>query len=165
VTVSTPHGAAPGSAIIKLDAAGTALFTLSAGIEAVLLTRWSELVGVTVALGLFFAGCLAFVLAYAVAIHRSRIDDITVGSLFLLLGPAVPSPTKRVLMGLLGAQVLVAAVTAAVRPFTPLAFGILAPVFGVGMNGLWAARHGHFPPRRAADHPAAGEMEQNAGHG
>jgi hypothetical protein len=163
--VSAPHVAGPGSAIITIDAAGTALFALSAVIEALLLTRWSELVGVAIALGLFFAGCLAFALAYAFAVRRSRIDEITVGSLFLLLGPVVPNRTKRVLTGLLAAQVLVAAVTAAVRPFTPLAFGILVPVFGVGLSGLWAARHGQFPPRQIARPPATGEMEQNAGHG
>ena len=28
-----------------------------------------------------------------------------------------------------------------------LAFGILVPMFGIGMNGLWAVRHGTFGPR------------------
>jgi hypothetical protein len=43
------------------------------------------------------------------------------------------------------------------------------PVFGVGLNGLWAARYGAFPPRRArpnrSDHRRGGEMGQNADHG
>ena len=28
-----------------------------------------------------------------------------------------------------------------------LAFGVLVPMFGVGMNGVWAARHGAYGPR------------------
>ena len=28
-----------------------------------------------------------------------------------------------------------------------LAFGILVPMFGIGMNGLWSVRHGTFGPR------------------
>jgi hypothetical protein len=32
-------------------------------------------------------------------------------------------------------------------PGTSLAVGILVPMFGLGLNGLWAAFHGVFPPR------------------
>jgi hypothetical protein len=28
-----------------------------------------------------------------------------------------------------------------------LAFGILVPMFGIGLNGLWAVRFGRFSPR------------------
>jgi len=38
-------------------------------------------------------------------------------------------------------------VTASVRPFTGLAFGILVPTYGLGLVGLWAVRLGEFPPR------------------
>jgi hypothetical protein len=44
-------------------------------------------------------------------------------------------------------QVVVALVTAIARPFTGLAFGILVPVFGLGLAGLWGARRGSFPSR------------------
>ena len=40
-----------------------------------------------------------------------------------------------------------AVATAAARPFTPLAFGVLAPMFGLGVMGLWGAKFGTFPPR------------------
>jgi len=82
---------------------------------------------------------------------------------------------------LLTAQIVIAAVTAAARPFTTLAFGVLTPVFGLGLNSLWAARHGNFPPRKPAperaprrrganrassrDPQLGDEMEQNASHG
>ena len=38
-----------------------------------------------------------------------------------------------------------------IRPFTPLAFGILVPMLGLGLIALWGARHGTFPAR--ADEP------------
>ncbi|MEZ5233844.1 MAG: hypothetical protein R2749_14220 [Acidimicrobiales bacterium] len=38
---------------------------------------------------------------------------------------------------------------AAVRPFTPVAFCTLTPVFGLGVLGLCGATHGRFPPRQA----------------
>ena len=57
-----------------------------------------------------------------------------------------------------------------------LAFGILVPMFGIGLNGLWASRHGTYGQRlerrRAPDTggspevtPPDHEMEQNAPHG
>ena len=30
-----------------------------------------------------------------------------------------------------------------------LAFGVLVPMFGIGMNGLWASRHGLLPRKHA----------------
>jgi hypothetical protein len=183
--VEPPAGAEPqpprppadpnaGRAIVLVDVVGTSAFVVTAVLEAILLQRWTEVVGVTVALVLFVAGCLAFLLAYAGAIRRSRQDEIAVAALFLLAGPAVPRPVKLRLGGLLAVQVVVALVTALVRSFSPLAFGVLVPVFGVGLNGLWAARYGAFPPRQVrsgprdrqrADHQRGGEMGQNAGHG
>jgi hypothetical protein len=158
-----------GRGLVLVDAIGTGVFAVTAVVEASLLVRWAELVGVTVALVLFAAGCLGFLLAYARAVQRSRHDEIAVASLFLLAGPAVPGPVKAKLGSLLAVQVVVALATAITRSFSPLAFGVLVPVFGVGVNGLWAARYGAFPPRRArpkrSDHRRGGEMGQNADHG
>jgi hypothetical protein len=47
-------------------------------------------------------------------------------------------------------EVIVAFGTAAARPYTIAATAILAPVYGLGLCGLWAARYGTFPPRRPA---------------
>ena len=44
-------------------------------------------------------------------------------------------------------DIVVGLVTALVRPFTGLAFGVLTPVFGLGLIGLWGARLGTYPPR------------------
>jgi hypothetical protein len=83
--------------------------------------------------------------------------------LFLLPAPRCLGPVKAKLGGLLAVQVVVALATAIIRSFSPLAFGVLVPVFGVGLNGLWAARYGAFPPAeptpRRSDHRRGGEME------
>ena len=36
---------------------------------------------------------------------------------------------------------------ASIRPYTEVAFGILAPMFGLGLMGVWGGRYGEFPPR------------------
>ena len=33
------------------------------------------------------------------------------------------------------------------KPGSSLALGFLVPMFGFGLNGLWAAYHGRFPAR------------------
>jgi hypothetical protein len=38
-------------------------------------------------------------------------------------------------------------VAAGLRPYTAVAFGVLVPMFGLGLTGLWAVRSGTFPPR------------------
>ena len=51
----------------------------------------------------------------------------------------------------LAIQVVVALLTASIRLYTPLAFGILVPMWGLGLAGLWGARYGTFPPRPATE--------------
>ena len=51
------------------------------------------------------------------------------------------------LVGSLVAQAAIAATAAALRPFTSVAFAVLAPMWGLGLAGQWGARHGHFAPR------------------
>jgi uncharacterized membrane protein len=63
------------------------------------------------------------------------------------------------MLSMLAVQITVALATALARsesedgsPGTSLAVGILVPMFGLGLNGLWCAFHGVFPPRpRRAD--------------
>jgi hypothetical protein len=47
--------------------------------------------------------------------------------------------------------VVVAFAAAALRPFTSLAFGILVPMWGLALAGVWGARHGTFGPRVVAE--------------
>lgn len=96
--------------------------------------------------GLFAAGSIAMLWAFFVAVGRSRTETIGVGGLYFLAGCA-PTTVQRTMMAALAVQVLVAIVTASVRLYTPLAFGILVPMYGLGLAGLWGALHGTFPPR------------------
>lgn len=135
-----------GRPILVATWAGTALFTVAAVAATVAPDR---LAGAAAAIdGVLFAiGCAAFVLSFAKAVARSQREEIAVTTLYFLAGDT-PSRVRWALLGALAVQVVVAVATASIRPFTPLAFGILVPVFGLGLCGLWAAMHGRFPPRR-----------------
>jgi len=135
-----------GGAIVRTSWAGTVAFAL-ATLGAVIAPDVLGGAFIAVALVLFTAGCVAFLWAYGIAVGRSRTDAIGIGGLFFLAGSAPPG-VRRSLLGAVGVQCAVAILGASVRPFTGLAFGILVPVFGLGLTGLWGARHGVFPPRR-----------------
>ena len=131
--------------LVAVVVAGTATFVVGAVAAAVV----PEQLGTPVAVldvVLFVVGLAAFAAALVRAAGRSRREELSVAGLFLLTGSA-PSDIRRVLLGCLAAQTLVAFATAAARPFTPLAFGVLVPTFGLGACGLWAARHGTFPAK------------------
>jgi hypothetical protein len=136
---------APGRGIIRASWAGTIAFSVSAVATAVAPHTFVA-VGVGVSLLLFFVGIGLFLWAYAVAVNRSRTDLIGLGGLFFLVGSA-PRGVQRSLLGSFGVEIVVGLVTAAIHPFTPLAFGVLAPMYGLALCGLWAAKWGTFPPR------------------
>lgn len=160
-----PEGA--GRRIITWSWIGTAVFTVAA-VAAAAVPDPLVAVSVPVALAMLAAGVVAFVAAYARAVERSRRVEIGIGGWFFLAGTA-PSAVRRHLMGALALQVVVAFATAGARVFTPLAFNILAPMYGLGLAGLWGARYGRFSPRIR---PETGSgvrqspvMDQNADHG
>lgn len=131
--------------IVRAAVAGTIVFVVVAGAA----TAAPDALAVpTVVLDLVLAaaGVVAFVVTLLRAAERSRREAVTLPGLWWLSGTA-PRPVRRVLLGALGVQVVVALVTASIRPFTALAFGILVPLYGLGLAGLWAARHGTFGPR------------------
>ncbi len=145
--------AAAGPANVRAGVAGTAVFAVAA-VDAVADSSF-ELVAVIVDLLLFAGGVIAFLWAYAVAIRRSREVLIGIGGLYFLQDSA-PRPVQFRLLGALAIQVAAAFATAGVRPFSGLAFGVLVPVWGLGLCGLWAARYGTFPPRADREKRAAG---------
>jgi hypothetical protein len=158
--------------ILRVNQVGTALFVATATLAAVVFSGPAKVVGVIVALALFAIGVWTFLWSYWSAVQRSRVDQIAVTQLYFLVGEVVDRRVKRWMMGLLTLQCVVALATALARPSTEgaagstLAFGILVPMFGLGLNGLLAAHHGTFEPRRAGDVPPLDpEMDKNANHG
>ncbi len=140
--------------IIHVDLALTALFVVSAVAAAVVFDGAARVIAVVVALGLFLIGVFAFLIAYFVAVGRSRTEEIGVAELYLLTGEALPARARKLLWLALGVQTVTALATALARPNTDgragstLAFGVLVPMLGIGLNGLASARHGTFGPRR-----------------
>jgi hypothetical protein len=133
----------PGEAIIVSSWVGDALFGLVAIPAAVGVDALGN-VAIALALGLFALSIVVWTWAFGVAVARSaRGDDIVVASLYLTVGGA----SRRVrahLFGSLAVCIAIAAGTAVADPF-----GTLVPMLPLGFVGLWAARHGTFPPRPA----------------
>jgi hypothetical protein len=140
----------PGARILRVNAFGTAAFVITA-IGGAIRPGFLRTLAAVVALGLFAVGCAVFVWGLLRAFDRSRTHNIGMGGLFFLLAPAAPGVVRRPFLALLVVQTVVGLATAIatfrVKPFTPLAFGVMVPVFGLGLAGLWAARYGQFGPR------------------
>lgn len=136
-----------GRSLIRASWAGTAVFVVVA-VAATVAPDALGVVALVVSLVLFAIGTVAFLWGFAIAVGRSRSEAITVGSLFLLLGSA-PRRIQVALLVPIGVQTVVALVTASIRLYGVLAFGVLVPMYGLGLAALWSARHGRFPPRAA----------------
>ena len=134
-----------GSRIILASRVGTVVFVVTS-VAAVIDRDLFGLAAVVVDLVLFLIGCVVFLWAFGVAVGRSRTDAIGIGGLYFLQGSA-PRAVQVALLVPFAVQVAVALVTAGLRPFTSLAFGVLVPMFGLAQAGLWGARYGHFGPR------------------
>lgn len=152
-----------GRTIVIVNVVSTVLFGVSATVAAVVFSAPMRAQGVAVSLTLFTAGVASFLWGYWSAVQRSRRDAIGVAALFFLLGSVAPPRVRRVMWGCLAAQASVALVTALSRPETEgrpgssLAFGILVPMLGLGLNGLWGAEHGAFEPRGGGARAAGAE--------
>jgi hypothetical protein len=157
--------------IVLADLTGTGAFTVTAVYAAVVFSTAAQWVGAITAMALFAVGVFAFLWSFWNAVQRSRVEQIGVMQMYLLLGDPTPARVRRVMLSMLAIQIGVGLVTAFARseaedgsPGTSLAVGILVPMFGLGLNGLWCAFHGTFPPREdvvASDTP----IDQNEGHG
>lgn len=138
----------PGRWIVATSWCSTALFT-AVTVPAVIDPKRFVLAFFVVSTVLFLLGCALFVADLVLAAARSRDDAMGIGGLFFLVG-AAPRAVQVHLLGSLAVQVVVAVAGAAVRPFTPLAFGTLVPTLALALAGLWSVRHGLFPARSAA---------------
>jgi hypothetical protein len=167
-----------GQRIVQTDVVGTAIFGVVAGIASAVDDLRTPAVVVFIAL--FAIGVFCFLGSYATALERSRTDEIGTANLYLLTGATAPPQVKRTLSTACALQTVIgiAVCINGLRGLNgsdpnPMAFAVLVPMFGLGLNGLWASRHGRFGPRiltseptRRPDAPSSEtEQEQNPHHG
>ena len=141
--------------IVRANVIGTGLFLVSAALAAIFFTTALQWVGAITALALFAVGVVTFLWSYLHAVQRSRTDEISVAGLYFLAGGSTPRQVKRPMLAMLAMQVATATATTFARldgpdgkPGSSLAVGFLVPMFGFGLNGLWAAFHGTFGERQ-----------------
>lgn len=165
---SDRRAALSGERIVSGNIAGTIVFVVTAVLAAAFFTTTFQWVGAVTALTLFAIGVFAFLWAYFHAVGRSRTEEIGVAQLYVMTGPPTPSTVRRTMLSLLAVQVVTATVTTFSRldgpdgkPGSSLAVGFLVPMLGFGLNGLWVAFHGEFPPRRST--ATAGDTRTAAG--
>jgi hypothetical protein len=134
--------------ITRASWGGTGVFAVTA-IAAAVAPDTFEPLALAIAIVLFAGGCAIFLWALVLVAARSRTDQMEQAQIWFLMGPPTPPAVRRSLLGALGVQVVISLVTAGVRPYTSLAAGVLVPMWGLGLCGLWAARHAVFPARPA----------------
>lgn len=132
-----------GKPLLWLDLFGTIALVLVTALASVWDHDSARLVNLWVSGILFLGGSLAFTVGFVLAAGRSRLDFIHLAGLFYLTG-AAPTPVRRAFLGLWFAQIAVA--TLSVFTIEP-PFGVMAPVWGIGLITWWAAAHGRFTAR------------------
>jgi hypothetical protein len=145
----------PGARVVLTDLAGTAVFIIALAVAVPLRThRFAQFLIGGVSMVLFVIGVVATLWAYTRALDRSRVEEVGVANLYLLTGSTAPKVVGRTMSLALAVQVVAAIAGAWIGvvgldegELNALAFGVLVPMFGIGMNGVWAARHGTYGPR------------------
>lgn len=155
------------SILVRINIIGTGLFVVSATLATLVFTSVFRTLGVVVALALFTVGVASFIWGYFTAVQQSRYSQISVASLFLLTGEVANRKVRWLMNGCLVVQGSCGLLTALARtstdgrPGSTLAFGVLVPLFGVGLNGLWASRYGSFSPldeaKTSTEYPVIGK--------
>jgi len=145
----------PGARVVRLNLAGTAVFLVALGVAIPLRDhRFAQFLIGGVSMALFAIGVATTLWAYTRALDRSRVEEVGVANLYLLTGNTAPKPVRRTMSLSLTVQIVAALAGAWIGvvgldegQLNALAFGVLVPMFGVGMNGVWAALHGSYGPR------------------
>lgn len=138
-----PH---PGDGLLNLVFAGTGAL-VGTSLAGALVPDTFAVVHAVLAGLLFVAGSGAMLWGYALGVSRSRALVVTLPGLFFLAAGAAPPDSRRRFHLALAVQVVAVAAAALVRPDTEMAFGVLAPVFGLGLMAMWGGRFGSFPAR------------------
>jgi hypothetical protein len=144
-----------GGGVVRLDLIGTVMFVVVVAIAVPLKShRPAQFLIGGVSMVLFAIGVVCTLWAYTRALDRSRVENVGVANLFLLAGSTAPPAVKRAMSTALIVQVVAAVAGASFGvvglnkgQLNALAFGVLVPMFGIGMNGVWAARFGAYGPR------------------
>ncbi len=145
----TRFGEMAGGGIVRLDAVGTAVLVLVTIVASFWEGTATDLLNLVVSGALFLGGCAAFTVGFFRAVGRSRTEVVDLAGLFYLTGSA-PRVARRSLLGLWFLQITTAAASVvAVQP----PFGVMAPVWGIGLLAVWGSRHGSFPVRPLHDGP------------
>lgn len=151
--VHAHHAGEPGRVIVATNCVLTMLFVVATVTSALVFDDPWKAIAVVVSLVCFALGVVAFLWGYWNAVQRSREENIGVASLYFLTGGVAPRAVSQTMNSCLAVQTIVSLVFALVRnstdgkPGSTLAFGILVPMLGLGLNGLWGAFHGSFGPR------------------
>ncbi len=141
------------SPIVRFNLFASVLFAVVAVVSAVVFDDVFRVVIVVVSLTLFAVGVATFLIGFFAAVQRSRESEISVSQLFFLTGEVAPRNVKVPMLAALAVQTVAGIATAIARPSTDgktgsvLAFGVLVPMLGLGLNGLWASHHGVFAAR------------------
>ena len=149
-----PDPVTAGRVVVRANIALTAVFMATSLVAAVSFRQPWKSVSVVVDLVCFAIGIFAFLWGYWNAVQRSREEDIGVAALFFLMDGIAPRSVSLRMNALLATQLVWVIGTALSRgstngkPGSTLAFGVLVPMMGLGLNGLWGAFHGTFAPRR-----------------
>lgn len=135
--------------LARVDVIGTTAFFLVTVVSAASGTDAVAVANLLVSTVLFVVGSAVWAWGFVIAASRSRTHVIDLAGLFYLTGSA-PRPTRRLFLGLWFAQIAIAVAAIAV---TSPPFGVMVPVFGIGMLTRWAAVNGTFPERTTGPDP------------
>ena len=158
--------------IVKLNIGLTAVFVFITVLAVVVFNSPLRRLVAIVDLVLFAVGVAAFIWGYFSAVQRSRSDEISVAGLFLLIDGVASQFVMRAMNAALATQVIVGLGGAIIRSSTDgvagstLAFGVLVPLLGLGLNGLWASKYGTFGQRILGEVSAPeDEIGKDSDHG
>ena len=147
------------SKIVLFNRVATVCFTVIAVFSAIFFTSAWRVAIVAVCVSLFAAGVATFLLGYFAAVQRSREEEISVTQLFFLAGEVAPKNVRLAMWYCFAAQCAVGLGVALARPSTDgkagsvMAFAVMVPMLGIGLNGLWAGKFGTFEPRQLKSAP------------
>ncbi len=143
-----------GVQLVRVHQILTAVFVLTALYAALVFDSQAQWVGAVTAMVLFSVGVVVFLWGFWNAVQRSRTEELAVTSVFFLTGGCAPTRILRQMNLMLVVQVVTAFATTFWRstgpdgnPGSSLALGILVPMLGLGLNGLWASMYGTFGER------------------